>query len=97
VHRRHVPPRPTLPLSLPPSQPALLSYTFEVCQTLASNRGVRMKVLRILVKAHREQAVSALVPCMSTPMFQEGAHDVHASISAGVRRASMRRQFSVYQ
>jgi hypothetical protein len=38
-------------------QTAILSYTFEVCQTLVSSRETRLKVLRILVKLHQEQAV----------------------------------------
>ncbi|CAM9429252.1 unnamed protein product, partial [Phaeothamnion confervicola] len=38
-----------------PDQPALLAYTLDVCQTLVQSRAVRLRVLRVLVKLHREQ------------------------------------------
>lgn len=34
-------------------KPALLKYTFDVCQTLVASRDTRLKVLNILVKMHR--------------------------------------------
>lgn len=34
-------------------KPALLKYTFDVCQTLVTSRDTRLKVLAILVAMHR--------------------------------------------
>ncbi|CAM9245735.1 unnamed protein product [Chrysoparadoxa australica] len=77
-------------------KPKLLAYTLEVCQTLVGSRELRLQVLRILVKLHREQPEPDQVAVCRCLQFLDEARLV-AEILKGLIKGSEVDALLAYQ